>query len=43
MAFSSQSGPGWFANFAEPAVWAELWTKDRSCYKKSETSLEVLA
>ena len=24
-------------------TWAELWTKDRSRYKKSETSFEVLA
>ena len=42
-AFSPQSGPAWLTDFAEPADWAKLWTKDCSRYKKSETSFEVLA
>ena len=42
-AFSPQSGPARLTDFAEPADWAKLWTKDRSRYKKSETSFEVLA
>ena len=41
--FIPQSGPAWLADFAEPADWAKLWTRDRSRYKKSETSFEVLA
>ena len=38
-AFSPQSGPARLTDFAEPADWAKLWTKDRSRYKKSETTL----
>ena len=41
-AFSPHFGQAWLADFAEPADWAELWTKDRLRDKNPNPILKFL-